>query len=1011
LGLFCSYLDLFSILLHYNMVMNLVGQRLGKYELSERLGQGGMAQVYKAYQPTIERFVAIKVMHSHLAESADFVERFKREARGLGQLRHPHIVSIIDFDAEDEYYYMVMDYIAGPTLSDVLEQQGAFSLEMALRVTRQLCDALVYAHERGTIHRDLKPANVMFVDDSLQQPVLTDFGIARLLDETALTASGSLSGTPAYISPEAVKGVRVDGRADIYSLGIILYEMITGQPPYSGDTSWSVMMQHVNEPPPRLDLVKPDVPLFVTNLIERAMAKEVTDRFQSAAEFRQAIREAEYALQPGTATDVAYSQAQTGLSRTQVAPDPDNVAATILETVPPPSARPTQTAAIDGEPTVVAEPAKRPLRWLWLGGVSALLLLLLGLGLLWWSGWPETGLPGFVPPAAEEPAQKGEFGLVRFQETADSYQLSLWLERVVPPPPGHHYAWWIRSDDQRVFYLGPLPYDNGRTQASVHLDDNLLLNFATAWVTLEADDQPVTAPSDQIAFHGDLPAVYVAQMNQLFAASQEATGKAYFPAAEEQLGHAKQHYEFMQQSLAEDDLREAKRHAEHVVNILDGEDGEFFGDVDGDGRVENPGDGVGVRRYISEATARIETAVDSLTLTPMRQAQAAAATANTERILALSQALIREALRVAASDTVTEAQTPADQMGVHVAELVEEALLATAIEQVLALSDVLLLPDEAYPDLPPPAPLALPDERVGFFYPQPDNRFLLLLDQVPPLPAGSQYVLWGHDAGSDHFDPLASFTTSNGLVHLSQSSDSPVLGEYGRIAISREDAGLTDLSQPDGPLQMAGSFDPELVEFIIGLTTAVSFQEKGALFGIAEQVELAAQHADFMRQSLAEDDLVEAKQHAEHVVNILDGEDGEFFGDVDGNDRVENPGDGVGIRGYLLDLMEQMDTAVDQFDLSENQRFYADLVYQSAENGLLLTEDTIGEALRLIATDTVTEATPIAETTAQHLTRLVEGFDEAGDGVVDPLRGEGGLNAATRFAFKLAEVTIIPALP
>jgi serine/threonine protein kinase len=1008
--------------------MNLVGQRLGKYQLSERLGQGGMAQVYKAHQPTIDRFVAIKVMHSHLSESDDFIERFKREARGLGQLRHPHIVNIIDFDAEDEYYYMVMDYIAGPTLSDLLQQQGAFSLEMSLRVTRQLCDALDYAHERGTIHRDLKPANVMFVDDSLQQPVLTDFGIARLLDETALTASGALSGTPAYISPEAIKGARVDGRADLYSLGIILYEMITGQPPYSGDTSWSVMMQHVNEPPPRLDQVKPDTPLFVTNLIERAMAKPVAERFQSAAEFRQAILEAEYALQPGTgtATDISYSPLPTTLSPIPAPSDRETLPATVRETALPPSTTlPSQPPAAEGGPTSVTNPAKRPFAWL-LGGALALLLMAVGVALIWRSGWVDTALPVLQPPTA---AQTGQFGLVRFQDTEDGHQLSLHLERAAQPLPDHHYAWWIRADDQRVFYLGRLPYENGRIQATVHLEDNLLLNFAAALITLEANDQPVTSPSGQIVFQGELDAGYVAHINQLFVASEETTGKAYLPAASEQLGLAGQHYEFLQQSLAANDLPEAQRHAEHVVNILEGEEGEFFGDVDRSGQVENPGDGLGARHYVSQAAARIETAAASLTATPLRQAQAEAAMATAAQVLALSDALTQEALRVAASDSVAEAQTPSEQMGIHVADLLaaerlshsphddlpaltpHQGLMVTAVNQILALSDVLLLPTAAHPDLPAPDPLAAPDERLGFFYPQPDNRFLLLLDQVPPLPADAHYALWAHDPGSDRFDLLATFTTTNGLIHLSGQSNGVLLGEYGRIAVSREAATATDLSRPGEAIHMAGSFDPALVELVRTLTTATSFQEKGALFGAAEQTELAAQHAGFMRQSLADNDLVEARRHAEHVVNILDGDGGEFFGDVDRDGQVENPGDGMGVRTYLEQVIEQMETVVEQFDLSGNQHFYAALASQNAENGLLLTDAAVREALRLIAADTVEEANPIAEATARHLTHLVDGFDDENDGLADPLLGEGGLNAAARFAFKLAEVTLIPVLP
>jgi serine/threonine protein kinase len=1002
--------------------MNLVGRRLGKYQLSERLGQGGMAQVYKAYQPTIERFVAVKVMHSHLADSADFVERFKREARGLGQLRHPHIVSVIDFDIEDEHYYMVMDYIAGPTLSDVLQQQGAFSLEISLRVAGQLCDALAYAHRQGTIHRDLKPANVMFVDDSLQQAVLTDFGIARLLDEKSLTASGALSGTPAYISPEAVKGGRVDGRADLYSLGIILYEMITGEVPYSGDSSWSIMLQHVNEPPPRLDDVRPDAPPLVTNLIERAMAKEAEERFQSATEFRHAIREAEYALQPDTATDFAFKDLPTA----RPFKPSTNVEATVLES--PSTPPPAKLATGAGEQPAMAAPSKRPFWWLLAGAMLALLLVCLGL--MWGAGRLVASL-STMPPAEGEPAGVGHFGLVRFHNSEEGHGLSLRLDRVAQPPPGYHYAWWIQSDEQHVFYLGPLASENGRVQAIVDLDDNLLLNFASALITLEPDDQPVTSPSSQIAFRGELDAVYVAQMNQLFVASNEATGKAYLPAAGEQLGLAIQHYRFLQQSLADGNLPEAQRHAEHVINILDGEDGEFFGDLDRDGLLENPGDGIGVRRYVSEAVARIETAAASLTPTPARRAQAEVAIATAERVRALSNALTQEALRVVASDTVTEAQRPADQMGIHVAELLtdeslshrpdepahsphdpltpsepDQGLMGAAVAHVLTLSDVLLLPAAAHPNLPAPDPLFAPDERAGFFYPQPDNGFLLLLDQVPPVSADSHYVLWAHDPDSDRYDLLTTFTTANGFVLLAGQNETALLGEYGRVAISLEATTATNLSRPTDPIYMAGSFDPALVELVRNLTTTTSLQEKGALFGAAEQTELAAQHAGFMRQSLADDDLVEARRHAEHVINILDGEGGQYFGDVDRDGQVQNPGDSVGVRTYLQQLAEQMEIASTQFDFSGNRQFYANVVSQSAEKGMLLTEVAMAEALRLIAADTVEEATPIAEATAQHVARLVDGFDGEGEGIVDPMLGDGGLTTAARFAFKLATATL-----
>ena len=272
---------------------NMVGQQLGKYELLDRLARGGMAEIYKALQPGIERTVVIKVLHGHLVETDNFVARFQREARAIGRLQHPHIVRIIDVGVERDVYYTVMDYVQGGTLGDYLKDRKRVPPDEALRFVAQLTDALCYAHREGIVHRDIKPANILFVDESYSQVVLTDFGLARLRDDSAssLTITGALVGTPTYMSPEAVQGEQCDGRADIYSLGVVLYEMVTGKPPYTANTPYSMMIKQTNEPLPSPRALNPALPVVVEELLMKALAKDPNDRYQNAEEFARAIQQ------------------------------------------------------------------------------------------------------------------------------------------------------------------------------------------------------------------------------------------------------------------------------------------------------------------------------------------------------------------------------------------------------------------------------------------------------------------------------------------------------------------------------------------------------------------------------------------------------------------------------------------------------------------------------------------------------------------------------------------------
>jgi predicted Ser/Thr protein kinase len=273
---------------------DLVGRNIGKYRVVARLGRGGMAEVYKAYQPGLNLYVAIKVLHGHLADDEDFIERFEREATAVANLRHSHIVTVYDFDIEDGRYYMVMEFVEGPTLKAELKERSVkgqiFTLPETTRIFFALASAIDYAHTRGMVHRDLKPANIMFTSDG--QVVLTDFGIARIVGATRLTLTGAIAGTPAYMSPEQGQGERGDERSDIYSLGVVLYEMVTGQVPFDADTPFAIILKHINDPLPLPTEINPDTPEAVERVILKAMSKNPDDRYQSAGQMAKALREA-----------------------------------------------------------------------------------------------------------------------------------------------------------------------------------------------------------------------------------------------------------------------------------------------------------------------------------------------------------------------------------------------------------------------------------------------------------------------------------------------------------------------------------------------------------------------------------------------------------------------------------------------------------------------------------------------------------------------------------------------
>ncbi len=270
---------------------SLIGTTLGQYRLMEELGRGGMATVYKAHQPSLDRYVAIKVLHPFVAAEEEFLGRFHREARNVAALRHPHIVQIHDFGSKNDLYYMVMEFIDGQTLKARLEELDdsgwLMTLEEACRIAEQVADALDYAHRRGMIHRDVKPANIMLTLE--EEAILTDFGLARMVEGVRFTRTGVV-GTPDYMSPEQGQALEIDGRTDIYSLGVVLYEMLTGRTPYAADTPLAVVMKHIQEPLPQPRLINPAIPEEIEQVILKATAKDPGDRYEGARDMAHALK-------------------------------------------------------------------------------------------------------------------------------------------------------------------------------------------------------------------------------------------------------------------------------------------------------------------------------------------------------------------------------------------------------------------------------------------------------------------------------------------------------------------------------------------------------------------------------------------------------------------------------------------------------------------------------------------------------------------------------------------------
>jgi len=261
----------------------------GRYELEELVGTGGMSSVFRARDLQLDRQVAIKILHERYVDDPEYVERFRREARAVAQLSHPNIVTVIDRGVEEGRQYIVFEHVDGENLKELVARNGRLPLRQAVELTLSVADGLAFAHQHGLVHRDVKPQNVLLSREG--EVKVTDFGIARSLDvEHGVTQTGTVLGTGEYLAPEQASGSPVSPATDVYSLGVVLWELLTGDVPFAGENFVAVALRHVNEPPPSLRKQRPDVPWRLDAAVERALAKDPARRFPSMAAFAAELR-------------------------------------------------------------------------------------------------------------------------------------------------------------------------------------------------------------------------------------------------------------------------------------------------------------------------------------------------------------------------------------------------------------------------------------------------------------------------------------------------------------------------------------------------------------------------------------------------------------------------------------------------------------------------------------------------------------------------------------------------
>ncbi len=560
-----------------------IGKTISKVRIEKYLARGGMAEVYLGTHLTLERSVAVKVLHSHIEEDPSLLARFQREAKVVAGLRHPNIIQIFDFDTVDGHPFIVMEYLAGSSLAGYLrnlhDAGGRLPYEQVNRLLAALASALDYAHDQGVIHRDVKPGNVLLhaksgdvqLDKELPEdaePVLTDFGLVRIAHSATQTTSGAVTGTPAYMSPEQAGGRRVDSRTDVYSLGIVLYEMLAGRVPFEADSTMAVLLMHINQPPPPIEGIHPGI----QNVINRALEKDPDKRYQTCRElqldFQSAIEAGSRAGTVAAEKKPAKPGQTKRASRRRVWVIAGVIVFCLLCTLLEIRNR-SRSAATPTEPPVVTD---APIV----------------------EETPTDFTSAFPPVADGVPV-----GLVDFTDNAGTLSRAVLSATLAFPPEGAQYEAWLVGDGGSQS-LGVLAL-NESGGAELVFDEpqggNLLTAFNRFEITLEAnpDDDPANS-SGQVIYSSAIPPEAFGYIYHLIIGSDATPDQVSLTfGLYVQTDLVNQYAAAMLNAYETGDEAGMRANAEAVINLLVGNQaGDYYGDWDGNGEIFDPGDGFGL---------------------------------------------------------------------------------------------------------------------------------------------------------------------------------------------------------------------------------------------------------------------------------------------------------------------------------------------------------------------------------------------------------------------------------
>jgi serine/threonine protein kinase len=550
------------------------GKTLGKVHINDLIARGGMAEVYTGTHESFGR-VAVKVMRGLLDQDSDQLARFQREAEVIEDLRHQNIVQMLEYAVVNEAPYLVMEYIPGPSLATYLKKlqdnKQRLPIGIVAHILQAMASALDYAHLKGIVHRDIKPANVLLrsQSDVIElgkplpadvEPILTDFGLVRLLDSTMHTTAGSVSGTPAYMSPEQARGEKVDKRTDIYALGIMLYEMLAGVVPFQADTTFGMLMKHINEPPPPIKGISPDLQM----VIDRALNKKPDFRYATAGELANEF--------------MALFNGQT------ISPGTLHIAQLARD-------------AAEAEKQSQSQPESRPFSWVRTGieiGIAALVLLVIYL---------------VVTNQQSAIAQNVAIGRMRFSFAInDNDTITLSVTRGTAPRENEHYEAWLIHDDGTFRDVGRLTFDAnnvGRLEYTDPQGSNLLKDVREIQITKEQNTtSAATQPAGEVVYSSIFPSQALEHIRNLAVSFEGGSDSAsliaglyYYSGSYVEAAINGDpdfpSYVGMTTAFESGDEASLRKRNEEVINMIVGSESDQYLDHDGDGQIDTQANGFG----------------------------------------------------------------------------------------------------------------------------------------------------------------------------------------------------------------------------------------------------------------------------------------------------------------------------------------------------------------------------------------------------------------------------------